>query len=380
MKIAIFTAGNDGKRLYEILQMIEDVEVTAFVDNNANLYGKMVKDIPVISIYRLKQYLEEKKLDMLLVPSSRMVSYGLEEYLNQLNSLGIEAYKIVPAYYCKNVELNPVDFMKLKELIFHGSYKTINQLQHLQFHVIDNCNLNCKRCQHFSNIAPEDSRANLQSISKDLTRLKELFDDINVIALMGGEPLLNPELDQYCYRVREIFPYSTIEIITNGLLIRKMSHSLIKAIKENNIIVNISYYPVLSATIDDIACFLKNQEIRYIIGREISSFSKKMVLDYSKNVDIEANFKRCRDRCCTTLREGKLYPCYLPATVEVFNDKFNTSIDGSKSSIDIYDKEITGMKILERLDHGFDICKHCTKDENYPWEQSKEVNKSDWLV
>ena len=88
----------------------------------------------------------------------------------------------------------------------------------------------------------------------------------------------------------------------------------------------------------------------------------------------------CRDRCCTTLRDGKLYPCYLPATIRYFNQKFNRQIDGDKSSINIYDDNITGWDILERLKKGFDICRYCTKEEMYMWEQSKVVEERDWIV
>lgn len=223
--------------------------------------------------------------------------------------------------------------------------------------------------------------ADFDEVTKDFKRLRELFDDINVIAMLGGEPLLNEDLDKYCSMIRQLFPYSTIEIITNGLLIRQMSEKLISALCENNIKINISYYPVLYEKIDDIVCFLRNVGIRFMIGNRISSFSKKMVLNNPES-NIDRNFKTCRDRCCTTLRKGKLYPCYLPATIKYFNKKFGYSIGDETvmNSIDIYDQNVSGTEILKRLRRGFDICRYCGREELYDWEQSKIPQPDDWLI
>ena len=266
MKVAIFSAGNEGKKVYEVLKEIKTLDIVCFVDNNANLLGKERCNIGIISPYLLKKKLDMGELDTVLIPSTRMISYGLEEFVNQLEKLGIRNYKIVPAYYLRKHELDVADYKKLEDMILNKELTKINQLQHLQFHIMDKCNLNCKRCQHFSNLVDTDELANFTGISNDLERLRTLFDNINVIAILGGEPLLNPELEKYCHMVREKFPYSIIEIITNGLLIKNMSDSLVQAILENNITINISYYPVLTGVIDETVAFLQKKGIKYIIG------------------------------------------------------------------------------------------------------------------
>jgi len=82
------------------------------------------------------------------------------------------------------------------------------------------------------------------------------------------------------------------------------------------------------------------------------------------------------------LRNGKLYPCYLPATIKYFNEKFGTDISEGESSIDIYRNNISGIDIINRLKHGFDICKYCTDDEFYLWGRADkdEAVISDWIV
>ncbi len=375
MKVAIFPSGLDGRKLADILEKKGEVELVCFVDNNPNMLGKQVVshiDAKVVSPYKLKQMLKDEKVDQVLVLSSMMISYGLDELMKQLDLLGIKSYKIVPSYILRKTELTEEDY---KEIF--TDERQFNQLQHLQFHIADNCNLKCKRCQHFSNLVENNVFPEIKTIEKDLKRLSKLFDNINVIAILGGEPLLNKNLASYCYLTREYFRYSKIEIISNGLLINKMSDELVEAIKANDILINISFYPVLETIIDDIVFFLIEHGIRYTIGNRVSVFSKKLTLQGNENP--EKSFSECRDRCCTTLREGKLYPCYLPATAFYLNQKFKTNISGADSAIDIY-SGITGLEIINRLKRKFDICKYCSDDVILPWEQSKEVSIEDWVV
>lgn len=376
MKIAIFPAGRDGRRLYSILKNVNDVEVKYFVDNNLNKTNEKVDQdvcIDVVSPPQIKRLMDDKLVDRILINSGWGLSYILDEMKEQLEFLEIDNYSIVPAYILRKEKLDETDYQK----IFIGK-KDFNQLQHLQFHVADKCNLNCRRCQHFSNIASDIAFPKFENVERDFFRLKELFNDINRIAILGGEPLLNPQLPQYCRMARQSFPYAKIDIITNGLLVRNMSRELITTVLENDILINISYYPVIELIKDDIINFLRINKMRHIIGPKINTFSKKMTLHPLQNpLD---QFKKCRDRCCTTLRDGKLYPCYLPATVSIFNKQFETDIVATESCIDIYDPNLTGYKILDKLSYGFDICRYCTNEKIFPWEQTNEVLLDDWII
>lgn len=376
MNVAIFPAGQDGKKLYLILQQLKDVEVSAFVDNapceeKGRINSKLF--IPVITPEEAKNQMEEGKVEALLVSSVKVLSHFLDDILRQLERLGISNYYIVPAYIFRKKQLEQDDLRNI-----FTKHEDFSQLQHVQFHVVDQCNLNCRRCQHFSNIAESPGIPELKKIKRDFVRLRELFSDINRIAILGGEPLLNPELHQYCIMLRNLFPYSFIDIITNGLLVQNMSKELISAIRENNIIINISYYPVLEPMRERLISFLKENGIRYEFGTKIESFSRKMTL--IENESFEEQFITCRDRCCTMLRNGKLYPCYLPATISIFNHRFGTKINGDDSAIDIYEPAITGQQILRRLQTSFDICRYCTCDEMFPWEQAQNVCIEDWII
>ena len=92
-------------------------------------------------------------------------------------------------------------------------------LEYIEYDIVGHCNLNCKGCSHFSNIICDNSFVTLESYEKDLRRMKELFSYIARIKILGGEPLLHPQLNEIIKITREVLPKATIDIVTNGLLI-----------------------------------------------------------------------------------------------------------------------------------------------------------------
>ena len=87
------------------------------------------------------------------------------------------------------------------------------------FSVATHCNLNCKGCAHFSPLSKEEF-PDFAEAERDFARLGELFHGkCSSISLMGGEPLLNPQIEDYCRMVRKYFPVGDVQIVTNGILL-----------------------------------------------------------------------------------------------------------------------------------------------------------------
>ena len=118
-----------------------------------------------------------------------------------------------------------------------------SDLLYLETHVADICNLKCRGCMHFSNIAIHPNYPDLQEFERDFSRLSELFSNIFIIRLMGGEPLLNPKLHDYIKVVRQYFPAAELRIVTNGLLIPKQPDDLWEVMRECHAAMDISPYP-----------------------------------------------------------------------------------------------------------------------------------------
>ncbi len=86
----------------------------------------------------------------------------------------------------------------------------------LEVHVSHACNLSCESCSHFSNHGHKGK----PSARQLLTELQPWASRLapKVIRLLGGEPMLNPELCEIIASVRGLWPASVLQMTTNGLL------------------------------------------------------------------------------------------------------------------------------------------------------------------
>ena len=58
-----------------------------------------------------------------------------------------------------------------------------SDLLYVETHLADTCNLKCKGCMHFSNLATEPNFPSLDSFENDFRKLAELFSNIFIISI-----------------------------------------------------------------------------------------------------------------------------------------------------------------------------------------------------
>ena len=95
-------------------------------------------------------------------------------------------------------------------------------LPFLETMVTQACNLSCLGCTNYSDLPHKgyvkwsDAKQNLKEW---LTRIE--IDDFGIL---GGEPLMNPEIEKWIIGLRELMPNAQIRFTTNGLLLDKKFH------------------------------------------------------------------------------------------------------------------------------------------------------------
>lgn len=256
-------------------------------------------------------------------------------------------------------------------------------LPYVEIHLSDHCNLNCKGCGHLSNIAPVNF-ADYQKFSMDLFRLKELFSNIRKMRLMGGEPLLNPQLMEFVELARRENSDTDISVVTNGLLLGEKSSYMLKRMAELDVQLDISGYPPTIGRKEEITSLLKQYGIRYQFTDQIEKFMKFRNPD--ANMNIETAFGRCPIKECTFLREGRMAACSFPILYSQLNTIMNGKflIDEKNDIIDIYSAENSGWRIVWKLTHAMSSCRYCRTDaiEFFPWKRTtkEEVSCEDWFV
>ena len=124
------------------------------------------------------------------------------------------------------------------------------ELNYLEIPIVKHCNLNCRYCSHMANLEDEYF-VDMGSFLRDIERMKELFDEIPTIRLLGGEPLLHPDIISLVNCVRNFYPRADIKIATNGTLL-SIDDVILEGFRENKVIVDITVSPPIEGSIEKI--------------------------------------------------------------------------------------------------------------------------------
>lgn len=257
-------------------------------------------------------------------------------------------------------------------------------LQKIQFevHLTDHCNLNCQMCDHFSPIA-EKSFLSPSSYEADVMRLGNIFDhQATYIRLLGGEPLLHPQVSQFFFISRTHFPCCPLELYTNGLLLLTQPEDFWIACRKFSVKIVVTKYPV-DFDYNAAEKLAQRYQVEFVYTNDHTEAVKTswhLPLDMTGGQDPDSSYKKCdMGNICVFLKDGRLYPCTVAPNALHFNRYFCQKLETSdKDSINIYTTDAN--EILEFLARPIPFCRYCNIDarqENIPWEISKK-NISEW--
>lgn len=260
--------------------------------------------------------------------------------------------------------------------------KIVREKLRFNIDIVNHCNLNCIGCGHFSPLASEYYLP-IEEFKKDCERLNYLTKgNIERMEIMGGEPLLYPNLIDILKITRDNFN-GEINLCTNGILVDRQSPEFFKACCDNNVTIAITIYPiqlnwqkinslVVEHNVNLIKVGTKNHDRRLWF---------KNHRDLSGTQDIEINFKKCCwGNNCIILEHGRLATCVMPFKTKYYNDFYEkeTFIVPQSDSISIYEHDDIN-DILRFLAKPISCCRYCLpdKDELINWEVSKK-NIEEW--
>jgi MoaA/NifB/PqqE/SkfB family radical SAM enzyme len=269
----------------------------------------------------------------------------------------------------------------LKKTVQEGSKR--RNLLRFDIHLADHCNLKCKGCEHFSPLV-EEKFLDIDTFDQDCSRLAELTKGkLEDIALLGGEPLLHPQLIEFLDIARKYFNTARLWIVTNGILLKKQSEIFWQSCKRNNVEINITIYP-LHIDYDEIRRLAEKYDILLTFGGDLGvkpDWVQRPIDIYGKQ-SIEDSWKRCyQANHCIQLVAGKLYPCARIAYIQYFNRYFNQNLQVTESDyIDIY--QINSIEeILNFLCKPVPFCRYCNLKQVI-WDREWGVSKkqiTEWI-
>lgn len=81
----------------------------------------------------------------------------------------------------------------------------------LEYHLVDSCNLNCAGCSHYSSLVDKHTYQTVEEIINDFTLLKDkVGNNLRNLRLLGGEPLMHPQICECLKTIRELFPNTNL--------------------------------------------------------------------------------------------------------------------------------------------------------------------------
>lgn len=355
---------------YEVPPLIDD-KVVLNVNQFVALYNKGLIDK---IIFPREQFIGQMPLQL------RKVGLKVENvYLTQRlsNSIFLPDF-VEPSILAKYL---PYLAQRLSNSIslpdFVEPYILAKYLPYLEFHIADHCNLNCKACSHYSGLVKEPHFPNLEQFTRDLERLHEFIDDIGVIRILGGEPLLNPEVNEYIKLCRRLYPPAVIRVVTNAILLPKMPESFFETLRECNAGIYISFYPPLESKMPAIKQLLEEKRVSFHVSPLIKSFKMRQAL---KAHDRAAeSFLTCSRAACHTIYKGKIAVCSLLFPTRYFNVYYGKDLPEG-GALDLYEADLTTEKLKAHLFKPIELCRYCKTPVDVEWTTIKHPSPlSDWV-
>lgn len=272
----------------------------------------------------------------------------------------------------------------------------------LEFYITNVCNLTCNGCNRYNNYKFSGWQS-WDEAEPILTRWAEKID-IRHPVILGGEPLLNPDIIKWIKGVNALWPdHSGVQVQSNGTRIDCVN-GLYDAVDHNNWIgISIHNPDDREEIFNRIRNFLgpttiETQNPNDPIGSDYQFQNKqgKYVHAWMSNKFVQSNIIELPDNKytlyqsdpavahenCTFRRfknyhmiRGKIYKCGPAALMPEFDDQYHFEIsDEDRATLHGYvpltidaveQNEQVGWDFIARIDNQIDQCKFCPENYDY---------------
>lgn len=254
-------------------------------------------------------------------------------------------------------------------------------IEYIEHHIVDQCNLNCKGCSHFSQLAP-DWFESIDEFKEHFGALAYVTgSQIGTIRIMGGEPLLHPDVSILLAICRTYFPRTIIELVSNGLLLKKRKEELLLVCNELKIVMCVSDYGLFN--VDEVL-----QGFHYIkrSPKEVGMYN--LCIDPTGSQPIQTAFQNCDMHVnhWYFFQRGRIYPCCFAGNIRFFNKYFKDQLeqpiwtDVDDVSIDIYEHSMDEINDFCNTPHN--LCKFCNSTKRHETEHLFDKTKkeiTEWI-
>lgn len=204
-----------------------------------------------------------------------------------------------------------------------------------EIHVAEHCNLKCRDC---CNISPFNAKKFIEI--SEVTEIcafvnKHLIPDVFKVA--GGEPTLHPKLDEILQTIKQLCPGVIVRVVSNGLLLHRMSEIFWKHIDQLTISNYISA-PVKPQLLEQIRQKARINEVVLNV-KYVEQFNEIFVED---KMEDSHRIQQIYDDCwmrhrCLIVRNGYFYKCTRAAYMNEYLTMKGLPVSAGDSSYSVED-------------------------------------------
>ncbi len=340
------------------------IEFTFFIRDFVSMRrggGNQFTNLPPITFFDFRRLVNAGELDDVIIA---------EDGQNEFTKAVVQTCKFYNIPKVGLICFNP--FNSLYLLDANKIY-----IPYLETNLVDGCNLNCKGCTHFAGLFKTSEVYPLETFRRDVRQLSQMVD-VGKFRLLGGEPLLLKNLDEYIKVSREYLPNTYIQVVTNGLLIPAAPKKLFDTLRETKCDVDISAYPPTLKMADKIKeTLVANGIVFHLIDSVKDEFLVFMTLRAGHNP--EKSRAGCTNDGCRFLRDGRIYKCPVDALSYRFAERFGIKNYPKATGVDLYAPNFAAL--LPMLDGNVEMCHWCGEAvRKTPWTTSNSPKLEDWLA
>ncbi|MDR2754840.1 MAG: radical SAM protein [Planctomycetaceae bacterium] len=197
-------------------------------------------------------------------------------------------------------------------------------LDQLEVDIVKGCNFRCKFCNHVSPL--RKGCVPLEQLSEWFeTWSKKIVPDR--FLLLGGEPLLHPEVEKVILAAGTYWKDSQIVLITNGMLFPKKSQAVFEALHTVHAQIHISKHfddPEYNLKFQESIACLKKNNLSFHIHHSNQKWAETYRIDrtngHDKPLPFNSDFNKAWNGCiakkCVTLFDNCVYRCSVIAALQ----------------------------------------------------------------
>lgn len=337
----LWGAGIEGARALRFLR--SHVGIRGIIDRDAQKHGGTLDGVPIVS------YEDARKQS----PAKIIVS----------NSL----YPEVAALLREDGLVEDRDFCYWKDYIATLFWRREGKvfLHQVDLSVTQKCVLNCRGCNMFMSLFQQPIHHDLAGMLRDIDLYFRYVDHVLAFNVLGGEPLLYPQLTELLRYLSERYGNRIFEIqlYTNGAM--TPSAELLSLCRNARILFNISDYtpqlPQLKPKLEKLLTALRESGIPF----RLKSAAHWLDFGYPevRRESPSAMAEICR-RCRPPFRglyDSKLYYCHIQASAEQLGEFRGQADDWFDLSVYDPDKKLELLRFdLGLLPKGYvSFCGRC---------------------